>query len=100
GKGMRYDYELIAHVGLRNFLAGCGPGPLRQELAGRAPAVEIPMSSLYDLRGKFLFLEGALHRQAAPTLCRAWEARGGPGDWLIDGTLEPGTPLFFGIQET
>jgi hypothetical protein len=99
GKGMRYDYELIAHVGTRSFLAGQALGQLRQELADRSPAVEVPLSSLYDLRGKFLFLLGALHRQAAPTLRRVWDAAG-RGDWLIDGTVEPGTPLFFGIEET
>ena len=98
GKGMRYDYELIVHVGLRSFLDAVGLGPLQQELASRCPAVEVPTSSLYDLRGKFLFLLGALHRQAAAALGQAWQALG-PADWLIDGTLEPGTPLFFGIQE-
>lgn len=98
GKGMRYDYELIVHVGLRSFLDAVGLGPLQQELASRCPAVEVPTSSLYDLRGKFLFLLGALHRQAAAALRQAWQALG-PADWLIDGTLEPGTPLFFGIQE-
>jgi hypothetical protein len=96
---MRYDYELIAHVGIRSFLDGQGLDQLRQELASRSPAVKVPTSSLYDLRGKFLFLLGALHRQAAPALRRVWQATG-QGDWLIDGTLEPGTPLFFGVQET
>jgi len=98
-RGMRYDYELIAHVGLRSFRDGQDLGRLRQELAGRSPAVAVPPSSLHDLRGKFLFLLGALHRQAAPALRAACQAAG-PADWLIDGTLEPGTPLFFGIQET
>ncbi len=99
GKAMRYDYELIAHVGTRTFLDGQAVGPLQQELAQRCPAVEIPTSSMYDLRGKFLFLLGALHRQSAPLLRQRCDAAG-RGDWLIDGTLEPGTPLFFGIQET
>jgi hypothetical protein len=98
-KGMRYDYDLIAHVGLSSFLKAQDLGRLRQELAERSPPVCVPTSSLYDLRGKFLFLLGALHRQAADVLREAWQAAG-PGDWLIDGTLEPGTPLFFGIQET
>jgi hypothetical protein len=97
-KGMRYDYELIAYVGTRSLRDGQAVGQVHQDLAGRCPAVEVPLSSLYDLRRKFLFLFGALHRQAAPALRRAWQD--GPGDWLIDGTLEPGTPLFFGIQET
>src|SRR5262249_39117734 len=99
GKGMRYDYELIAYVGRRHFLDGLDLGLLQRERAERSPPIKVPTSSLYDLRGKFLFLFGALHHQAASALRQAWQAIG-PGDWLIDGTLEPGTPLFFGIQET
>lgn len=97
-KRMRYDFELIAHVGIRSFLDAQNLEQLQRELANRSPAIEVPLSSLHDLRGKFLFLFGALHRQAAPAMRLAWQAA--PGDWLIDGTLEPGTPLFFGIQET
>ena len=96
---MRYDFELIAFVGQRSFLEGRSLVEVQQELRERSPALTIPLSSLYDLRLKFLFFFGALHRQNAPKLRTALTLLG-PGDWLIDGTLEPGSPVFFGIQET
>ena len=60
--------------------------------------LQIPFSSMHDLKYKFLFYFGHLHRLTAPRLKAHLEACGKPL-WLIDGTLEPNTPVFFGVQE-
>jgi hypothetical protein len=50
------------------------------------------------MRRRFLFYLGALHAQGAPEL-RAYLQQRGDYAWLIDGTLEPGTAVFFGGLE-
>ena len=97
-KGQRYDYELIAHVGEQTFLQGRKLQHVHQELSHRRPALDIPFSSLYDMQRKFLFYFGQLHQQAAPALKDYLQQRG-EVTWVIDGTLEPGTPVFFGVKE-
>ena len=97
-KGQRYDYELIAHVGQQTLLEGRPLQHVQHELEQRRPRLDIPFSSLYDLQRKFLFYFGQLHQQAAPVLKDYLEQRGAV-TWLIDGTLEPGTPVFFGVKE-
>lgn len=56
------------------------------------------MSTLWDQQQKFLFYLGCLHRQAAPVL-RDYLAAHGPVTWLLDGTTEPETAVFLGIEE-
>ena len=97
-KGQRYDYELIAQVGQETLLEGRSLQHVQQELSDRRPGLDLPFSSLYDLQRKFLFYFGHLHEQAAPVLKDYLEQRGAV-TWLIDGTLEPGTPVFFGVKE-
>lgn len=94
-KGGTYGYDIIAYVGCQTFLRGRKLEDLACELPGN-----IPYSSLYDMQQKFLFYFGQLHRQSAPLLRTHFEQRGsGSGTWLIDGTTEPETAMFFGIYE-
>jgi hypothetical protein len=92
-KGGRYGYDLIAHVGWQTFVKG----RTLQDVAAELP-LHVPFSSLYDVQRKFLFYLGHLHRQHAAVL-RDYLSQRGSVTWLIDATLEPGTPLFFGIQD-
>ena len=96
--GARYGFDLIAHVGVETYLHGRSLQDLREELAHRRPAIDIPLSSLWDQQQKFLFYLGCLHQQAAPAL-REYLAQHGPVTWLLDGTTEPETAVFLGIEE-
>jgi hypothetical protein len=93
-KGGRYGYDLIAHVGWQTFVKG----RTLQDVAEDLQPLNIPFSSLHDVQMKFLFYLGHLHRQCAGFL-RDYLSKRGSITWLIDSTLEPGTPLFFGIQD-
>lgn len=93
-KGGTYGYDLIAHVGVETFLKG----KELKEVAAELRYGVIPLSSLHDLQLKFLFYFGQLHRQAAPRL-RELLLKRGHSTWLIDSTLEPGTPVYFGVRE-
>lgn len=92
--GGRYTYDLIAYVGVETLLRGRSLRDMAVDLA----ELRIPFSSLCDLQQKFLFYFGHLHRQSAPRL-RDYLERRGEVTWLIDSTLEPGTPLYFGVYE-
>jgi hypothetical protein len=96
--GARYAFDLIAHVGLETYLHGHSLQDVREQLACQRPAIEIPTSSLWDQQQKFLFYLGRLHDQAQPAL-RQYLAERGPMCWLLDGTAEPGTPVFLGVHE-
>ncbi len=91
--GARHAFDLIAHVGVQTYLHGRRLADLREELASRQPALDVPLSTLWDQQQRFLFYLGALHRQAAPRI-RECLAQRGPITWLLDGTLEPETPVF------
>lgn len=93
----RYGYDVAAHVGLESFLFGRRLGEIQQNLQAEF-SIRIPASSLDELRRRFLFYLGRVHRRAAPALRRRL-SQTGSRTWLIDGTLEPGTPVFFGIQD-
>jgi hypothetical protein len=92
-KGGTYGYDLMAHVGCETLLRG---RPL-QAVARELPQ-PIPFSSLYDLQQKFLFYLGHLHREATPRLAAYLQQRGG-STWLIDGTIEGDTPMYFGVYD-
>ena len=96
--GCRYGYDLVAHVGLESFLFGRRLQEIQQNLQANEPSIPIPTSSLDELRRRFLFYLGQVHRHAAPVLRESLSQAGGR-TWLIDGTLEPGTPVFFGVQD-
>jgi hypothetical protein len=91
-KGGVYGYDLIAYVGCETFLRGRKLESVAREFP------QIPFSSLYDVQHKFLFYFGHLHRQSASVLAARFQRRGG-GTWLIDATIEPDTPMYFGIYE-
>lgn len=93
-KGGKYGYDLIAQVGTQTFLEGRG----LQNVAAELRPLGIPFSSLHDIALKFLYYFGLLHQHAAPIL-RDWFQQRGPMTWLMDATLEPGTPAFFGLLE-
>ena len=98
-QGLRYAYDVMAHVGLAYHLHGRRLSDIQQELRQRVPKVVIPLSSLFDLCGHFLYLFGHLHRRAAgrvQSLCQ----RDGKSVWLLDCTQERDSPAFFGILET
>jgi hypothetical protein len=98
-RGMRYAYDVIAHVGVAYYLHGNTLQDIQQELRQRTPAVVVPASSLYDICGYFLHLFGQLHRRRAQQL-RALLQREGKSVWLLDCTQERDSPAFFGILET
>jgi hypothetical protein len=91
-KGGTYGYDLMAHVGCETFLQGRQLQSVAQEFP------RIPFSSLYDAQHKFLFYFGHFHRQSACVLTD-WFRQHGGSTWLIDATLEAGTPLYFGVYE-
>lgn len=93
-KGGRYAYDLISYVGRESLLRG----RKLQDIAVDLAELQIPFSSLYDLQRKFLFYLGHLHRQSAPKIREYLQQRGAM-TWLIDGTLEAGGPVFFGVLE-
>lgn len=97
-RGGRYAFDLISHVGLESYLNGSSLKDIRQGLIDRTPSLDISISSLWDQQQKFLFYLGHLHALAAPLL-RQHLAEHGPVTWLLDGTLEPGTPVLLGIKE-
>jgi hypothetical protein len=92
-KGATYGYDLIAQVGWETFFRGRTLEEVARDLPQR-----IPFSSLYDLQRKFLFYFGHLHRLATPQLNDYFQQRGGT-TWLIDATIEPGTPMFLGVYD-
>lgn len=96
--GARYGFDVLAQVGVETYLHGRSLQDLREELARRQPAVDIPLSTLWDQQQRFLFYLGYLHQQAGPCL-RAFLAQHGPVTWLVDGTTEPETAVFLGIEE-
>jgi hypothetical protein len=97
-KGMKYGYDVIAQVGIQAFIEGKRLQEIQTTFANRVPGIEIPISTLYDLQLRFLFYLGHMHTQAAPRL-KAYLEETDSNLWLIDGTLEPNTPVFFGVQE-
>lgn len=99
GTGLRYAYDVIAHVGVEHYLHGHTLASIQQQLRQRTPAVVVPVSSLYDLGTYFLYLFGQLHACRADRL-RAALGRGGQSVWLLDCTQEADSPAFFGVQET
>jgi hypothetical protein len=96
--GARYAYDLIAFVGIKSYLEGRKLKTIHEEIVNQQSSLSIPFSSLYDLQRKFLFYLGEVHRQAAPLLKNYLHERGNI-TWLIDGTIEPGTPVFFGVKD-
>jgi hypothetical protein len=96
--GARYAFDLIAYVGLETYLRGRRLQDLAEELAHRQPALDVPRSTLWDQQQKFLFYLGCLHRQAGPSL-REYLSGHGPVTWLVDGTTEPETAVFLGVEE-
>src|ERR1700722_4300575 len=95
--GARYGFDLIAHVGVESFLRGHSLQDIRRDLASRPNPPKVPLSTLWDLQRKFLFYLGHLHQQAAASIRQYLEGQG-ETTWLLDGTIEPGTPVFLGIE--
>jgi hypothetical protein len=93
-RGCKYAYDLIAHVGVEHFLKG----RTLQELHQTLPGPKIPFSSFAELPAKFLFYLGGVHRLAAPKI-RDFLAQEGEVAWLIDGTVELDSPVYFGVKE-
>ncbi len=96
--GACYGFDLIAHVGIESFLRGHSLQEIRRDLASRPVPINIPTSTLWDQQQKFLFYLGHLHQHAAG-LIRQYLAERGETTWLLDGTIEPGTPVFLGIED-
>jgi hypothetical protein len=94
-KGGKYGYDLIARVGTQTFLEGRG----LQAVAAELRPLGIPFSSLHDMALKFLYYFGLLHQEYAAPLLRDWFQQRPRMTWLMDATLEPGTPAFFGLLE-
>jgi len=97
-RGGRYAFDLISYVGVESYLRGRSLKDIHQEFINQTPKLAIPMSSLWDQQQRFLFYLGHLHRKATPLLRAHLDAHR-PVTWLLDGTLEPGTPVFLGIKD-
>lgn len=97
-RSARYAFDLIAHVGIESYLRGHSLRDIRRDLADRPSSIHIPPSTLWDQQQKFLFYLGHLHQQAAHSI-RQYLAERGKVTWLLDGTVEPGTPVFLGIED-
>jgi hypothetical protein len=68
-------------------------------VAAELHPLAVPFSSLHDLQMKFLYYFGRLHEQyAAPLLRQSFQQRGRM-TWLMDATVEPGTPAYFGVLD-
>ena len=92
----RYAYDLIAYVGKRCLCESATLKEVQRELREGPGQLQIAPSSLYEMQQKFLFYLGRLHAAAAPVLKDYLSAR--PClRWLVDGTVEPQTPVFFAI---
>jgi hypothetical protein len=96
--GGRYAFDLIAHVAVESFLRGHSLEDIRNDLASRPNPLRVPSSTLWDLQRRFLFYLGHLHQQAAASI-RQYLGGQGETTWLLDGTIEPGTPVFLGIED-
>ncbi len=96
--GARYGFDLIAHVAVESFLRGHSLQDIHKDLARRPNPLKVPLSTLWDLQRKFLFYLGHLHQQAAASI-RQYLCDQGETTWLLDGTIEPGTPVFLGIED-
>jgi hypothetical protein len=96
--GATYAFDVIAHVGVETYLRGRSLQDIQEELADRRPAIDMPLSTLWDQQQKFLFYLGCLHQQAGPRL-REFLAQHGPVTWLLDGTTELETAVFLGVEE-
>jgi hypothetical protein len=96
--GSRYAYDIISKVGFESLVAGKRLSEIKHELESVIPNLNIPFSSLYDQQRKFLFYFGELHRQATPSI-KEYLHSFDRVNWLIDGTLEPGSDVFFGVKE-
>ena len=93
-----YAFDVLAQVGVQTYLEGHTLAQVQQTLRDQHPRVEVPLSTLQDLKMKFLWCVGRVHQQAAPQIKDYLRQRGHPL-WVIDGTLAPGTPVFFGVKE-
>jgi hypothetical protein len=94
-KGGKYGYDLITHVGIQTFLQG----RQLQDVAAELCPLTVPLSSLHDLLMKFLYYFGHWHRQYAAPRLRERFRQQGHTTWLMDATVEPGTPAYFGLLE-
>src|ERR1700683_2853338 len=98
-RGMRYAYDVIAHVGVEYYLHGNTLASIQEDLRRRTPGLVVPTSSLYDICSYFLYLFGQLHWRRAGQLGEALR-RDGKSVWLLDCTQEEDSPAFFGVLET
>jgi hypothetical protein len=96
-RGGCYGFDLISYVGIETFLHGRSLEDVRQSLAERRPAIRVALSSLWDQQQRFLFYLGRMHERSASVI-RGFLASQPHVTWLLDGTLEPDTPVFLGLQ--
>jgi hypothetical protein len=93
-----FAYDIIVAVGLATLLEGAQLQEIQRRWQQRSPPLVISLSTLWHLQRRFLFLLGALHRRALPKLKDYLRNRGGYTA-LIDGTVEPPSPVLFGVTE-
>ncbi len=97
-KGANYAFDVISAVGIGSLIEGKKLSVIKRELETRITNFTIPYSSLYDQQRKFLFYFGQLHRDAT-RLMKDYLHSFGKISWMIDGSLEPGSDVFFGVKE-
>jgi hypothetical protein len=93
-----FAYDVIVAVGLATLLEGTQLQELQRRWQQRSVPLALSLSTLWHLQRRFLFLLGAMHRRALPKLKEYLRQRGGYTA-LIDGTIEPPSPVLFGVSE-
>ncbi len=96
--GAKYAFDLIAEIGIKSYIEGRKLSDIQHDLK-QERNLDIALSSMFDQQRKFLFYFGALHHQSAGKIKSYLQDRKEANIWLLDGTLEVGTPVFFGIKE-
>jgi hypothetical protein len=92
--GSGHAYDLICHVGINTILNGFTLRDIQTDLQSLTPPMDVAISTLYEQQYRFYFHLGHFHEASTDRMRKYLEERGDVV-WLVDGTLEPGSPVFF-----
>ena len=96
--GARYGFDLIAHVAVESFLRGHSLQDIHMDLASRPNPLKVPLSTLWDSAAKVPVLPWSSAPAASASIRQYLDGQGETTS-LLDGTIEPGTPVFLGIED-
>jgi len=91
-----FGYDIIVHVGTRQFIHCCGEQEILQDLRHRG--ISISRSEIGVLTKKFIIYLAIAHRQSRPLLRKAMTGRGG---YILhlDGTCEADSPHLMSVVD-